>query len=111
MAAKMMKKPQETVKDGAVYTRRQLEAMPIWRATFRCIIAHASPLDRYVCLLKKPGKEPGYLWKMPGMRSLEVVNLIRMQESLLAGRLQLVRGKLPRGIQMPETPKKKKDKS
>lgn len=97
---------------GEIYTRNQLESMENWRATFRHIIAHASPYDRVVCLMKNPGKQPGYFWKMPGMQTVEMMDPISLQKALSDHRLELVRGHLPRGIKVtkPRVTKDKKKK-
>lgn len=84
--------------DGEIYQRRSLERMGNWRATFRHVIAQASPLDRVVCMMKNEGK--GYFWKMPGMKRVEEVNLDRLQRAIDEGRLILVKGVLPRGIKV-----------
>jgi hypothetical protein len=90
------------------FTRKELENMDGWRCTFRHIIAIASPLDRVVCLMKNPGKKPGYFWKMPGMMAADPVNLDALRQSIEAGRLELVDGKLPPGLNKKKVKKKTK---
>jgi hypothetical protein len=103
----MQTKTVETIMQGEIYTRQELEGMKSWRATFRQVIAFSSP-DRVVCMMKNPGKQPGYFWKIPGMESVEQVDLGRMQQSVNDGRLALLRGQMPRGVVKKVKTKKKK---
>ena len=78
------------------YTRKELENMDNWRCTFRHIIATSSPFDRVVCLMKNQGKAPGFFWKMPNMQTADEANLENLRLALAQGRLELIKGKLPR---------------
>lgn len=78
---------------GEIYSLRDLEALPNWRATFQHVVSLGSQ-PRAVCLLKRVGAV-GYQWKMPEQAHVELADVDRLHEAVAAGRLTLVRGRMP----------------
>ena len=85
--------------DGEIYSREALEELPNWVGTFRHCISIIT--EHVVCLMKQPKK--GYWWKTPGKPIVTEANLDRLQEAIKAGRMELVDGRMPRGVQKCET--------
>lgn len=87
--------------DGEIYSRTDLEGMPNWVGTFKHVVCIASVSEHVVCLMKQPRK--GYWWKTPGKGFSATADLDNLQNALKQGRMELVSGKLPRGVQRQET--------
>ena len=83
------------VMEGVIFSRRSLERMEGWVATFRHVFCIASVRDSVVCLLHT---HEGYVWKIPDRAHAVACTLDDVQKSLSAGTLELLIGNLPEGI-------------
>lgn len=90
--------------EGDILSQRDMERMPSWIGTFRHIACIGQRAQHLVCLIRKP--KGGYVWKMPGKPFAEECSLPRLQSSINHLRIQLVKGRLPRGVKMPKAKKK-----
>lgn len=76
-------------------TLKELERSKAWVGTFREVFCVAALQDRLLCLFRKDGK---YCWQKPDVNRISDANMDNLQILINRGNMQLIKGKLPRGI-------------